>query len=290
MTTILFRQITLFATLSLSGCIIPIFPDPNPFEERFDFIRLGQTNRAEVIANLSVPPFVRRHEGFFGYIAYEGGYGVAVVIFLPPGPGAAIGGRGLTARFVGIEFDEQDIVTHYDQAAVKSHIDTEDKAQEPWRACLPTGVCIDFHKGAIVASLSAQEDAQAKRFQSVQDHCAIYLVRTDKAPESELPGPRLFSVYLDDIHAGESGPGTYFYWIISPGQHIIESKSLDEASRSTVFLSDSTNKGQGGSVQFACSPGEKVFVRQNSLGRFEVVPEQEGKEAVQQAEKLLDNF
>jgi hypothetical protein len=181
-------------------------------------------------------------------------------------------------------------VTHYDQAAVKSHIDSTDRVQEPWRSCLPTGVCIDFHKGAIVASLSTQEDARAKRFQSVQDRCAIYIVRTDKTPEGELPGPRLFPVYLDGVHAGESGPGTYFYWIISPGRHTIEAKPLDDAIRSTVFLSDSTNKGQGGSVQFTCSRGEKVFVRQNSLGRLEIVPEQEGKESVQQAEKLLDNF
>jgi hypothetical protein len=199
-----------------------------------------------------------------------------------------LGGEiGLTARFVGIEFDEQKIVTHYDQAAIKSHIDTGDIAYKPWRACLPTGVCVAFHKRAIVASLSAQEDAQAKRFHSVQDRCAIYLVRTDKAPEG---WPRLFPVYRDGVYAGESGPGTYFYWNILPGQHTIEAKPLDEDSRSTVFLHDSTNKGQGGSVQFACSPAEKVFVRQNSLGRLEIVPEQEGKGAVQQAEKLLDNF
>jgi hypothetical protein len=279
--------LTLFAALTLSGCIpIPIFPGANPFEKRVGFIRVDQTNRAEVIAKLSAPPIVRRHERFFGYIAYEGGYGVGSI----GGGGATFfhrGASGLTARFVGIEFDEQNIVTHCDQAAVKLHIGVVPKL---WRVCLPTGVCIDFHKGAVVASLSSQEDARAKRFQSVPDRCAIYLVRADKAPEGELPGPRLFPVYMDGAHAGESGPGTYFYWIISPGQHTIEAKPLGDDRRSTVFLSDSTNKGHGGSVQFACSPAEKVFVRQNSLGRFEIVPEQEGKEAVQQSEKLLDNF
>jgi hypothetical protein len=99
--------ITLFVALSLSGCIpIPIFPGSNLFEERVDFIRVGQTNRVEVITKLSAPPFVRHHERFFGYIAYERGYGLVVIL---GGPGASplvMGRVGLTARFVGIEFDE----------------------------------------------------------------------------------------------------------------------------------------------------------------------------------------
>jgi hypothetical protein len=85
--TSIYLLISLLTALTLSACIIPIpiLPGQNPFEERVDFIRVCQTSRAEVIAKLSAPPIVRRDERFFGYIAYERGYGVVVIIGGPRG-------------------------------------------------------------------------------------------------------------------------------------------------------------------------------------------------------------
>ena len=49
-------------------------------------------------------------------------------------------------------------------------------------------------------------------------------------------------------------------------------------------------RGRVVSAQFTCGSAEKVYVRQDDLGRLAIVPEPEGKRLVQRAEKILDNF
>ena len=73
---------------------------------------------------------------------------------------------------------------------------------------------------ATVPLASSQSDAEAKTFTTRPDKSVIYLYRNER-----FGGVARMGVSLDGKLAGESGPKTYFTWVVDPGSHELESQS-----------------------------------------------------------------
>ncbi len=81
---------------------------------------------------------------------------------------------------------------------------------------------------------SMDNDRASKQFDTPPDKSSIYLYRNEN-----FGGAVLMTVTLDGRVAGQTGPKTYFHWLVDPGQHEISSVA---ENTSTLILN--TRPGQ----------------------------------------------
>lgn len=288
----------LLVVLAFAGCAIipiplPMLPGPDPLKGRLDFVQPGLTTRAEVVANLSAPPIVRRNERFFGYLSYKRNGGVDVFLLLAVGYAVVEVGdlttEWETASFVGIEFDADGRVLRLDRAtgkskAVGSQIPAS-KMHEPWRACLVTGLCLDLRRGGVVAT--AAEDEEAKRFQSDPERCPVYFVRAEDIPKQ---GTLLSQVTLDGRRDGETGPRTFLFWKLMPGRHEIRSETIGMGGKTLAGPAEWSGKSSSSTFSFVCAPGDPVFVVQDPTGQLSLAGPVAGRAETMKAVRLLSSF
>lgn len=120
---------------------------------------------------------------------------------------------------------------------------------------------------ASVPMESAENDAVAKAFPTPpQSQAGLYVVR-----DSSLGGSLKKTIKIDGEQIGESAPHTYFYRLITPGEHTLATQS--EFSDNILVLK--------------AVPGKNHFVRQSiKMGVFvggaklTELSEDEGKKAV----------
>ena len=95
----------------LAGCVpVPLpFPESPPYEGKLEFLKEGSTTRKTVLFELGEPFFTLRENRFFGYSAtrFDGGIGFV-------GYYAVLGFSWYEAYLLGIEFDEENIVTSFE--------------------------------------------------------------------------------------------------------------------------------------------------------------------------------
>ncbi len=65
---------------------------------------------------------------------------------------------------------------------------------------------------------SMDADRESKQFNTPPDKSSIYLYRNEN-----FGGAILMTVTLDGRVAGQTGPKTYFHWVVDPGQHEVSS-------------------------------------------------------------------
>jgi hypothetical protein len=120
---------------------------------------------------------------------------------------------------------------------------------------------------ATVPMATDEEDSARKEFAPPPEESAgLYVYRN-----SSFGGALKKSVYIDGKLIGESAPMTYFYLVVTPGEHVLSTESE---------FSDN-------SLEVTLQGGKNHFVRQYiKLGVFvgganlEQVSEQEGREGV----------
>jgi len=120
---------------------------------------------------------------------------------------------------------------------------------------------------ASVPMASVDEDKMRKEFNSPpQDMAGLYIYRN-----TNFGGALKKTIIIDGVTIGETAPMTYFYQDITPGSHVLSTES--EFSDNALTLD--------------AESGNNYFVHQHiKLGvfvggaKFEVVPEEEGKEGV----------
>lgn len=114
-------------------------------------------------------------------------------------------------------------------------------------------------------------DLQAKKFETLPDRAAIYIVRT--AAGFNQDGATLL---LDDTVTITTYPGTYYRWEVAPGRHHIAG-----------YASDS------GNISLSVEAGRIYFVQQwvsfgmiGPRSRFSQVPPDQGRTVVRQSELI----
>jgi hypothetical protein len=120
---------------------------------------------------------------------------------------------------------------------------------------------------ASVPMESAENDATAKAFPApAQNQSGLYIVR-----DSSLGSALKKTIKIDGEYVGESAPHTYFYRLITPGEHTLATQS--EFSDNLLVLK--------------AAPGKNHFVRQSiKMGLFvggaklTEISEDEGKKAI----------
>lgn len=254
--------------VSQSGCIpFPVPGTKDPFNKRLSFIQPGITSRAEVLSRLSNPYQKRMRDKFFGYVGYERDTGVCFVTYMV---GDALCIAGGTAHFIGIDFDDTGKVKQVSRVA--NDVTGSNSGVTPWQGCLPSGICLDYPSMMITAP--ANKDAEAKRFIARENACSIYLI----GPQSPIPAS--LSLNLDGQDAGALGSGTYLLWTPPAGLHPMYGQSLQgNAYKQTLsFLS------------VPCEQARLLFIQTDTNGNLNVLPELEGRKAVQASRRLLDAF
>ena len=259
----------LIATIvSQAGCIpFPTLGTKDPFGKKLSFIQPGLTSRSEVLRILSKPVQKRMGDKFFGYIGYEADTGFCFVTFIPLDALCIAGG---TAHFIGIDFDDRGRVKQVSRAA-KDFTDSN-ASNTHWRSCLLSGICLDYPSMMITAP--ANKDAEAKRFIARENACSIYLI----GPQSPIPAS--LSLNLDGRDAGVLGSGTYLLWTPTAGLHPMYGQSLQ----------GNADKPAPSFLSLPCEQERLVFIQTDANGNLNVLPELEGRKAVQASRRLLDAF
>lgn len=251
----------------ISGCIpIPIPGTQDPFSNRLAFIRPGYTTRSDVLVHLSNPYQKRLGENFFAYVGFESDTGVCLLTY---GPAACmIGG---TAHFIGIDFDDSGRVKQVSRSSIDI---SASNSGNPWNICLPSGICLDYKYLSMMIMAPPKNDAEAKLFSAKENACSIYLI----GPQSPMPAS--LSLNLDGQNAGTLGSGTYLLWTPPAGLHTMYGQSLQgNAYKQTLsFLS------------VPCEQARLLFIQTDTNGNLNVLPELEGRKAVQASRRLLDAF
>jgi len=127
-------------------------------------------------------------------------------------------------RFLLINFDDNDVVTHYETSTLQRD------------GCNRSGIC---KSGSDFILLGRSEDVRiAKLFESPVGKCGVYLYsKTNFAIPIERDGSRVGRL-VDDDH--------FLYWQLDPGSYDLKPISLDDFGR--------------GPIEFDCATGELYFL------------------------------
>ncbi len=145
-------------------------------------------------------------------------------IFLPLFPTVPHVSGEYVFRFLLINFDDNDVVTHYETSTLQRD------------GCNRSGIC---KSGSDFILLGRSEDVRsAKLFESPAGKCGVYLYsNTNFAIPIERDGSQVGRL-VDDDH--------FLYWQLDPGSYDLKSISLDDFGR--------------GPIEFECAMGEVYFL------------------------------
>ena len=233
--------------VNLSGClIVPPIEDKPYTGQALEFIQIGVTGKAEVLAYFSenfenTAPTRFGNDSVWVYTAVYSGWGF---IFCGVGlPGLGCAGLGDTDYYyLVLRFSDDRIVARYD-------------VYEGGDECQESNFCAvrNNYRGYMVLADKAA-DQEAKMYAAPPDRCAVYIYTTDP-PRVLLP----MGVYLDDVPLGLITDRSAYFWThMSVGEHRIEIQFEDYA------FGDNTRDGNASYYDktfFDCSPNELVFLR-----------------------------
>jgi hypothetical protein len=229
--------LTLPLAMGLSSCIpIPIeFEDEELFEvDQVAFIEIGKSTKADIsaaifdLANETDNAELKKNLTPKKY--QDGNWWLYTQLwssdrwmFLPLFPTFPVVSGEYEYRFLLINFDDKDIVSHYEMSTLQGN------------ECNRSGIC---KRGSEFILLGRSEDVRlAKLSESPADKCGVYLyTKVDFAIPIERDGS-LAGRLVDDEH--------FLYWQLDPGTYELKSLSLDRFGR--------------GPIEFDCAVGDLYF-------------------------------
>ena len=253
----------------LLGACVAANPPPRFDKEKIAQIKAGKSTRADVLLSLGLP----KRTGPDGRIFYYTWLQSSAVMIIPTTAGIFMYGSG-TDAFLRIDFDPDGVVRNVAPGEQKLSIPA------------------DIHKADSYALGLPEEDAIAKRFQSVPDKCTIYLY-----VKRGFSTTRPAYLQFDRRGMGIIGSDTWYFNIrVKPGFHtaVILDSEWEKTPRvvAPIWKLNREPPRIKEELTFRCNAGDVQFVEigygvmASSPGLRRVEPE-DGRAAVRKGKLLI---